>query len=230
MIVLKTVSKVYALGDIETHALKNVDLTIKEGEFLMVLGPSGSGKSTMLNLMGALDIPSKGSVMVDSEAITAYSEKQRTVFRREKLGFVFQDYNLLQSLTAKENVILTARLSKNPMDIEDVFEKVGLKKHMDKYPHELSGGEQQRLSIARALVKNPKVLFCDEPTGSLDENTAKDVLNVLLTLNKSYKMTIVLITHNQSLSTIASRIIRLNSGEIVDDQENTPSKVEEIHF
>ena len=230
MITLNNISKVYGGGDVKTHALKKVDLKILEGEFLMVLGPSGSGKSTMLNLMGALDTPTEGSVHVDSEEISAYSEKKRTVFRREKLGFVFQDYNLLQSLTAKENVMLTARLSKNAMDINDVFDKVGLKNHMNKYPHELSGGEQQRLSIARALVKTPKVLFCDEPTGSLDETTAKDVLKVLSRLNKTYKMTIILITHNQSLSNIANRIIRLNSGEIVDDQANTPSKVEDIHF
>ncbi len=231
MIELKSVSKIYGSGKVQTKALKSIDLSVEKGAFLMVLGPSGSGKSTLLNLMGSLDLPTSGDIFVDHEKISDYNEKKRTLFRRAKLGFVFQDYNLLQSLNAKENVMVTARLSENPMDINQVFKSVGLENHMNKYPYELSGGEQQRLSIARALVKNPTILFCDEPTGSLDETTAKDVLKVLLTLNQQLAMTIVLITHNQSLSTIASRVIRLNSGEIVEDDTVSPrGAVEEIHF
>ncbi len=230
MIEFKSVTKTYQEGKVATTALKSVDLTIEANTFLMVLGPSGSGKSTMLNLMGALDKPTEGQISVDGEPISQFDEKQLTHFRRRRLGFVFQEYNLLQSLSAAENVEVTARISENPLAVDEVLEKVGLLSHKDKFPYELSGGEQQRLSIARALVKQPKILFCDEPTGSLDEKTAKDVLGVLKKLNEEDGVTIVLITHNQSLAKIANRIIRLNSGEIADDTSNTPEPVEAIHF
>ncbi len=231
MIHFNDVTKIYNKGQVETTALQNITLDITQGTFLVVLGPSGSGKSTMLNLMGALDEPTKGTISVSEQNISSFNDKQLTQFRRDYLGFVFQEYNLLQTLNVKENVEVTARLSNNPMEIETVLEKVGLKHHMEKYPYELSGGEQQRVSIARALVKQPSILFCDEPTGALDEQTAKEVLGVLKALNETENMTIVLITHNQSLATIANRVIRLNSGCIVEDTINeTPSGVEAIKF
>lgn len=217
---LEKVSKVYKVGDVETHAVKEVNLDIKDGEFVVLLGPSGSGKSTMLNICSGLDKPSSGKIMVDKETISDMSLKELTKFRRDNLGFIFQQYNLLETLSVKENVEVGHVISKEPFTIEEVIDQVGLTAQIDKFPHQLSGGEQQRVSIARAVVKNPKVMFCDEPTGALDEETGKEVLNVLQKLNEKYKTTIILITHNPSIGKMADRIIKMNSGEIVEDLTN----------
>ena len=181
---LENVSKVYVMGEVETHAVKNASLEIKEGEFVVLLGPSGSGKSTMLNICSGLDNPSNGVITIDGEIISNMNSKELTKFRRDNLGFIFQQYNLLQTLSVKENVEVGREVSKLPFTVEEVLEQVGLTPQVDKYPFQLSGGEQQRVSIARAVVKNPKIMFCDEPTGALDEDTAKEVLGVLQKLNK----------------------------------------------
>lgn len=214
MIKLENVTKIYTTGEVETVALKNVNVEIKEGEFVVLLGPSGSGKSTMLNVCSGLDTPTSGVIDVDGDLISSMNTKQLTKFRRDYLGFIFQQYNLLQTLNVKENVEVGREVSLNPFDAEEIIEQVGLTPNMKKYPYQLSGGEQQRVSIARAVVKNPKIMFCDEPTGALDEENAKEILGVLQELNEKYKTTVVLITHNPSISVMADRIIKLNSGEI----------------
>lgn len=217
---LQKVSKVYKMGEVETHAVKDVSLEIKEGEFVVLLGPSGSGKSTMLNICSGLDNPTSGIINIDGEIISNMSSKELTKFRRDNLGFIFQQYNLLQTLSVKENVEVGREVSLLPFTVEEVLEQVGLSPQADKYPFQLSGGEQQRVSIARAVVKNPKIMFCDEPTGALDEDTAKEVLAVLQKLNETYKTTVILITHNPSIGTMADRIIKLNSGQVVEDIVN----------
>ncbi len=213
---LENVTKTYFTGEVETHAVKNVDLEIKNGEFVVLLGPSGSGKSTMLNIISGLDSTTSGKIIIDDEIISDMSSKQMTKFRRDNLGFIFQQYNLLQTLSVKENVEVGREISKLPFTVEEVLEQVGLTGHEDKYPYQLSGGEQQRVSIARAVVKNPKIMFCDEPTGALDEEMAKEILGILQKLNETYKTTVVLITHNPNIGAMADRIIKLNSGEIVE--------------
>ncbi|MCK5762119.1 MAG: ABC transporter ATP-binding protein, partial [Candidatus Izimaplasma sp.] len=195
---------------------KNVDLEIMNGEFIVLLGPSGSGKSTMLNIISGLDNPTSGEISIDDEIISDMNSKQLTKFRRDNLGFIFQQYNLLQTLSVKENVEVGREISKLPFTVEEVLEQVGLTSQENKYPFQLSGGEQQRVSIARAVVKNPKIMFCDEPTGALDEKMAKEILGILQKLNKKYKTSVVLITHNPSIGAMADRIIKLNSGEVVE--------------
>ena len=217
---LENVSKVYVMGEVETHAVKNATLEIKEGEFVVLLGPSGSGKSTMLNICSGLDNPTSGVITIDGDIISDMNSKELTKFRRDNLGFIFQQYNLLQTLSVRENVEVGREVSKLPFTIEEVLEQVGLTPQVNKYPFQLSGGEQQRVSIARAVVKNPKIMFCDEPTGALDEDTAKEVLGVLQKLNETYKTTVILITHNPSIGAMADRIIKLNSGEVVEDTVN----------
>lgn len=213
---LENVTKTYFTGEIETHAVKNVDLEIMNGEFIVLLGPSGSGKSTMLNIISGLDNPTSGKISIDDEIISDMNSKQLTKFRRDNLGFIFQQYNLLQTLSVKENVEVGREISKLPFTVEEVLEQVGLTSQENKYPFQLSGGEQQRVSIARAVVKNPKIMFCDEPTGALDEKMAKEILGILQKLNKKYKTSVVLITHNPSIGAMADRIIKLNSGEVVE--------------
>ncbi len=213
---LENVTKTYFTGEIETHAVKNVDLEIMNGEFIVLLGPSGSGKSTMLNIISGLDNPTSGKISIDDEIISDMNSKQLTKFRRDNLGFIFQQYNLLQTLSVKENVEVGREVSKLPFTVEEVLEQVGLSSQENKYPFQLSGGEQQRVSIARAVVKNPKIMFCDEPTGALDEEMAKEILGILQKLNEIYKTSVVLITHNPSIGAMADRIIKLNSGEVVE--------------
>jgi putative ABC transport system ATP-binding protein len=216
MIKLENVTKVYKTGEMETPALKNVTLDIVEGEIVVLLGPSGSGKSTMLNVCSGLDNPSSGIITINEEIISNMNNKQRTKFRRNNLGFIFQQYNLLQTLSVRENVEVGREVSLDPFTVEKVVEQVGLTHYIDKYPYQLSGGEQQRVSIARAVVKKPKIMFCDEPTGALDEENAKEILHVLQQLNETNNTTIVIITHNPAIGEMADRIIKLNSGEIVD--------------
>jgi len=224
---LKKVSKTYINGDIKTEALKSIDLNIQAGEFVVVLGPSGSGKSTLLNVLGGLDHCTSGEVLIDNERLDLMDQKRLTQFRRDHIGFIFQQYNLLQTLTVKENVDLGAYIAKKPFDVGQIISHVGLSTSEDKYPYQMSGGEQQRVSIARALVKNPKVLFCDEPTGALDEKTGKGILKLLQDLNQTYKTTILLITHNPAIAHISDRMIKMNSGKIVEDIKN-PLKMDAL--
>lgn len=214
MIKMKAVSKIYTNGEIQTQALSDVTLSIDEGEFIVILGPSGSGKSTMLNVLSGLDVPSKGTITIQDQEISKMSEQALTAFRRVHLGFIFQQYNLLSTLTVYENVALGHHLGKKRIDIAEMLNIVGLKEHQNKYPHQLSGGEQQRVSIARALIKEPMILFCDEPTGALDETNGKRILSLLQKLNQDFKTTIVLITHNPAISSLADRIIKMNSGKV----------------
>ena len=220
LLVLTGVSKVYVSGEVETVALRAVDLTIDDGEFVVILGPSGSGKSTLLNVISGLDTASSGTIMFRDQCLTDMSEDQLTRFRREHLGFIFQQYNLLQNLTVYENVQMAADLGSNPLDIDALLADVGLEAHRDKYPRQLSGGEQQRVSVARSLAKNPDIIFCDEPTGALDEMNSKRVLRALQDLHHAYGKTVVVITHNTGIAQMAHTVIRMNSGAIVDVVHN----------
>ncbi|MDY0317739.1 MAG: ABC transporter ATP-binding protein [Candidatus Izemoplasmatales bacterium] len=220
LIKMKNVSKIYQNGDFETKALNQVDLTINRGEFIVVLGPSGSGKSTFLNVLSGLDTPTEGEIFIDELEISKLNQKELTKFRRENLGFIFQQYNLLSTLTARENIELGYKIAKEPFDIDEMLKSVEIFDQKSKFPSQMSGGQQQRVSIARALVKKPKILFCDEPTGALDEKTGKGILDLLSQLNKKYQTTIVLITHNPAISLMADRVIKMNSGRVVDIQVN----------
>lgn len=210
----KNVSKTYHMGEVDIEALKDVNFTIEKGEFCVVVGASGAGKTTILNILGGMDKLSSGRVLLDGEEISAYSNKKLTSYRRYDIGFVFQFYNLVQNLTALENVELAAQICKDPLDAMTVLEQVGLKDRAGNFPAQLSGGEQQRVAIARALAKNPKLLLCDEPTGALDYNTGKAVLKLLQDTCRKEGMTVVVITHNQALTAMADRIITVKSGTV----------------
>jgi len=224
VITLTNVTKTYRNGDVETHALKDVNLTIGDGKFIVILGPSGSGKSTLLNVISGLDTVTSGQILFGDTDLTALSEEEMTEFRRRHLGFIFQQYNLLRNLTVYENVQIGSDIGTDTLDIGELLQKVGLEKARDKYPHQLSGGEQQRVSIARSLAKNPDIIFCDEPTGSLDEENSRKVLQMLQELNNEYKKTVVLITHNNGIAAMADIVIRMNSGVITDVTENAVKK------
>ena len=211
---LEGVSKIYKTGEIETYALRNISLEINKGEFIVILGPSGSGKSTLLNVISGLDTPTNGKIFFNEEEISSYNEEKLTLFRRKYLGFIFQQYNLFQNLTVRENINMGANLSKNPIGIDKVVNKWGLREQIDKYPSQLAGGQQQRVSIARSIVKKPEILFCDEPTGALDEETAREVLNLMQEVNREFNATTVVITHNQGIAAMADRVIKMNSGNI----------------
>nr|WP_235788477.1 ABC transporter ATP-binding protein [Salipaludibacillus sp. CUR1] len=213
---MTNVTKTYSNGDVTTHALKNINLTIEDGEFIVILGPSGSGKSTLLNVISGLDTVTSGEIMFNSTGLTSLSESEMTAFRREHLGFIFQQYNLLQNLNVFDNIQIGADIGKDPLDGPELLKAVGLEGAGNKYPHQLSGGEQQRVSIARSLAKNPDIIFCDEPTGSLDEHNSKNVLAMLQELNYNYHKTIVLITHNAGIAEMADKVIKMNSGEITE--------------
>jgi putative ABC transport system ATP-binding protein len=219
-ITLQDVTKIYSTGEVDTIALKEVSLEIIDGEIIVLLGPSGSGKSTLLNVCSGLDKTTSGTITIANEVISEMNNKQLTKFRRENLGFIFQQYNLLQTLTVRENVEVGHAISEDPFGVEEIIEQVGLAPNINKYPFQLSGGEQQRVSIARAIVKKPKIMFCDEPTGALDENNAKEVLGVIQKLNEIYNTTVVLISHNPSIGVMADRIVKLNNGEIVEIIKN----------
>lgn len=216
----QNVKKTYKTGEVEIHALQDVSFQIEKGEFCVVVGASGAGKTTILNILGGMDTLTDGKVYLDGQEISSYNKKQLTAYRRYDIGFVFQFYNLVQNLTALENVELAAQICKNPMDAETVLKQVGLEQRMANFPAQLSGGEQQRVAIARALAKNPKLLLCDEPTGALDYNTGKAILKLLQDTCRNTGMTVVVITHNQALTAMADRIITVKSGMIADMRMN----------
>jgi putative ABC transport system ATP-binding protein len=218
--VARGVTKVYDMGEVQVHALRGVDLELYESEFVVLLGPSGSGKSTLLNILGGLDAPTAGSVRFLDHELTGASEAELTRYRREHVGFVFQFYNLIPSLTARENVELVTTIAARPMDAAEALRLVGLGERLDHFPAQLSGGEQQRVAIARAVAKLPDVLLCDEPTGALDYETGKLVLEVLEKVNRELGTTTAVITHNAAIAAMADRVIRLRSGRIVEDRRN----------
>ena len=217
---LENVSRSYRMGLTEVRALRDVTTTVGRGEFVVILGPSGSGKTTLLNVIGGMDSPTTGSLTVDGIEVTALNEKGLTAFRRDHIGFVFQFFNLIPTLTARENIEFAAELVSSPRDPADVLNLVGLRERADHYPSEMSGGEQQRVAIARALVKDSPILLCDEPTGELDFATGKQILSALRTINQESRKTVLLVTHNTAIGGIADRVIRLRSGEIVEDKKN----------
>ncbi len=227
----ENISKSYQMGEIEVKALQEACFEIKEGEFVVILGPSGSGKSTLLNIIGGMDQPTAGKVFLYDEEITGYNERQLTQYRRDKVGFVFQFYNIMANLTAEENVELATEISQKPLPVDQVLEAVGLGERKDNLPAQMSGGEQQRVSIARAVAKNPEILLCDEPTGALDFHTGITILGLLRKVNREMGKTVIVITHNSDIASMADRVIKMRSGRIIDDRVNeNPMAVEEIKW
>ena len=225
------VKKVYHMGEVDIKALQDINFTIEKGEFAVIVGASGAGKTTILNILGGMDTPTSGKVILDGEDISECNDKKLTTYRRHDIGFVFQFYNLVQNLTALENVELASQICKNPMDAMTVLKEVGLEDRASNFPAQLSGGEQQRVAIARALAKNPKLLLCDEPTGALDYNTGKMVLKLLQDTCRKTGMTVIVITHNQALTAMADRIITVKSGLITDIRKNEKiTPVEDIDW
>ena len=228
---LKNVKKEYVMGSVKIVAAHDVSFEIEKGELVVILGPSGAGKTTILNLLGGMDLASSGKIMVDGEDITKLKRKELTRYRRNSIGFVFQFYNLVQNLTALENVELAVQICKNPLDPQTVLEQVGLKDRINNFPAQLSGGEQQRVAIARAIAKNPKLLLCDEPTGALDSKTGIKILELLQKSCKELGMTTIIITHNAIISEIADKVIRLKNGTIEDITINKkPKNVKELDW
>lgn len=228
---LEEVTKVYGKGEVLIKAVDGIDFTIEKGEFVIVVGPSGAGKTTVLNILGGMDSASSGHVWVDGEDIAKYNSRQLTEYRREDIGFVFQFYNLVPNLTALENVELALQICKDPLDAAEVLREVGLEHRLTNFPAQLSGGEQQRVSIARALAKNPKLLLCDEPTGALDYQTGKAILKLLQDMCRERGMTVIVITHNSALAPMADRIIRIKNGKVSSMKLNEkPMPVEEIEW
>ena len=228
---LKDVKKTYQMGEVTIHAVDGIDLVIEKGEFVVIVGPSGAGKTTVLNILGGMDTCSEGNIIVDGVDISNYNTRQLTSYRRDDIGFVFQFYNLIQNLTAVENVELALQICRNPLNAETVLSEVGLSDRMNNFPAQLSGGEQQRVSIARALAKNPKLLLCDEPTGALDYNTGKAILKLLQDTCRQNGMTVVVITHNSAIAPMADRVIKIKNGKVSRLTTNeTPVSVETIEW
>ena len=227
----KKVNKQYKMGEVIIDALNNTSFQIKKGELVIIVGPSGAGKTTTLNILGGMDTATSGKVLVDKKEITTLKNKELTKYRREDIGFVFQFYNLVQNLTAKENVELATQICKDSLNVEEVLEKVGLKDRMKNFPAQLSGGEQQRVAIARAIAKNPKLLLCDEPTGALDSKTGKQILTLLQDTCRKEKMTVVIITHNTAIAPMADKVIYFKNGtaEKIEINDN-PIPIEEIEW
>lgn len=228
---LKNIKKTYQMGDIKINALDNVSFKIEKGELVAVLGPSGAGKTTVLNILGGMDRPDSGTITVDNENISKYSRKNLITYRRYDIGFVFQFYNLVQNLTALENVELASQICKEPLNPSTVLKQVGLEKRMNNFPSQLSGGEQQRVAIARAIAKNPKLLLCDEPTGALDSKTGSKILELLQNTCKNMGMTVVIITHNSTIAEIADKIIKMKNGRVEEVILNeNPMNAKEIKW
>lgn len=228
---LDKVSKIYKMGEVEIRAVDNISFEISKGEFVVVVGPSGAGKTTVLNILGGMDTATKGNVLVDGNNIAKYNSRQLTAYRRDDIGFVFQFYNLVPNLTALENVELAMQICKNPLNAAEVLREVGLSDRMGNFPTQLSGGEQQRVSIARALAKNPKLLLCDEPTGALDYQTGKAILKLLQDMCREKGMTVIVITHNSALTPMADRVIHIKNGTVSSMELNEdPTPVEEIEW
>lgn len=228
---LKNVGKTYESGELKIEAAKNISFGAEKGELVVVLGPSGAGKTTILNILGGMDTPTKGEIIVDGKHIENFNKRELVTYRRHDIGFVFQFYNLIQNLTALENVELSNQMSRDTLDAETVLKDVGLSKRMYNFPSQLSGGEQQRVAIARALAKNPKLLLCDEPTGALDSKTGIKVLEVLQNTSRRYNMTVVIITHNVIIAGIADKVIKMKNGTIEDIIINkNPKDVKELNW
>lgn len=227
----ENVKKTYTMGEVEINALDGVDFSIDKGELVIIVGASGAGKSTILNILGGMDSSTDGVVIVDSKNISNYNDKELTKYRRHDIGFVFQFYNLVQNLTAIENVELATQICKNPLNPKQVIESVGLSHRKNNFPSQLSGGEQQRVAIARALAKNPKLLLCDEPTGALDYNTGKSILKVLQDTNKTLGVTVVIITHNMSIAPMGDKVITVRNGKVHKVEKNeAPIPIERIEW
>lgn len=230
-VTLEDVTKVYHMGEVDIAAADGISFEIEKGEFAVVVGPSGAGKTTVLNILGGMDTATDGIVEVDGEDISAYSQRQLTAYRRDDIGFVFQFYNLVPNLTAIENVELAAQVCRNSLDAGEMLTKVGLADRKNNFPAQLSGGEQQRVSIARAIAKNPKLLLCDEPTGALDYNTGKQILQLLQDTCRNDGITVLLITHNSALAPMADRLIRFKSGKVTEITCNAhPTPIAEIEW
>ena len=230
-VTLKDVRKIYKMGEVEIRAVDGIDFEIEKGEFAVIVGPSGAGKTTVLNILGGMDTATSGLVQIDGTDITRFKARQLTSYRRDDIGFVFQFYNLIQNLTALENVELALQICKDPLDAEMVLKEVGLGDRMKNFPAQLSGGEQQRVSIARALAKNPKILLCDEPTGALDYNTGKAILKLLQDTCREKGVTVILITHNSAIAPMADRVIHIKNGKVSKILKNDhPVPVETIEW
>ena len=225
------VSKIYRSGEVEIRAVDDISFEIQKGEFVVIVGPSGAGKTTVLNMLGGMDACSEGTILVDGSEVSRYNARQLTEYRRRDIGFVFQFYNLVQNLTALENVELAAQICPDPLDAQEVLRDVGLADRMNNFPAQLSGGEQQRVAIARALAKRPQLLLCDEPTGALDYNTGKQILALLQEQSRQNGMTVVIITHNSALTAMADRVIHIKNGTVQSMERNErPTPVEEIEW
>ena len=216
----KDVIKAYGEGDARIHALDGASFTVERGELAIILGASGAGKTTALNILGGMDTATSGTVTVDGRDVSSANEAQLVEYRRADVGFVFQFYNLVPDLTIKENIEVTAHLSKNPLNVDDLLRSLGLYEHRNKFPRQVSGGQQQRCAIGRALVKNPGLLLCDEPTGALDYKTSKEILRLMEDINRTYGCTIIIVTHNAAIARMANRVLRLRDGRIVEDELN----------
>lgn len=227
----KNLTKIFKMGDSEVIAINSISFQINKGELTVILGPSGAGKSTLLNLLGGMDSPTSGDLYIEGENIAKYNRRNLTKYRRNEVGFVFQFYNLMPNLTAKENLELATELKKDALKPEDVLIQVGLKDRMNNFPSQLSGGEQQRVSIARALAKNPSIILCDEPTGALDYQTGKEILSLLASFAKEKEKTVIIVTHNSALKDMANHLMRIKNGEIIEDIYNdNPKDIKDIEW
>ena len=228
---IKQIKKSFGMGDSRIEVLKGIDLEIERGEFCVLLGPSGSGKSTLLNIIGGIDGADSGSITIDGERIEDMTEKKLSLYRRKHLGYIFQMYNLIPNLTVRENIEVGAYLSDKPLDVDELLHTLGIYEHQRKLPNQLSGGQQQRTAIGRAIVKNPDILLCDEPTGALDYNTGKSILKLLQNMCREKGMTVIIITHNQALAPMADRLIHIKNGQVARMESNeNPTSIDEIEW